>query len=140
MIDTQMGELVWPIRVYLEDTDAQGVVYNASYFRFMERARTEWLRSHGADHEDLRARFGILLVLAGVDARFTAPARLGDMLHVVARVSMLRGARIVFAHEIRRNAEDGEWVCRATAEVACMDAERGGPRRLPAELLREWER
>ena len=135
-----MGDLVWPIRVYLEDTDAQGVVYNASYFRFMERARTEWLRFRGADHEELRGRLGILLVLSGVEAKFVAPARLGDLLHVAARVSMLRGARIVFAHEIRRNAENGELVCRATAEVACMDAERGGPRRLPAELLREWER
>jgi tol-pal system-associated acyl-CoA thioesterase len=134
-----MGELVWPVRVYLEDTDAQGLLYNASYFRFMERARTEWLRSRGADHEDLRARFGISLVLSEVEAKFIAPARLGDVLQVVARVSRLRGARIVFTHEIRRNAEDGELVCRATAEVACMDAERGGPRRLPAELLREWE-
>ncbi|HEX6995335.1 MAG TPA: YbgC/FadM family acyl-CoA thioesterase [Gammaproteobacteria bacterium] len=135
-----MGDLSWPVRVYLEDTDAQGVVYNASYFRFMERARTEWLRAHGAEHDELRVRYGIFLVLAAVEAKFHAPARLGDMLHVGARVSKLRGARVVFTHEIRRHAEDGELVCRATAEVACMDAERGGPRRLPAELLSEWER
>src|SRR5690606_3205052 len=135
-----MGDLVWPIRVYLEDTDAQGVVYNASYFRFMERARTEWLRSRGAEHDALRRRYGIFLVLASVEARFMAPARLGDMLHVGARVSMLRGARVVFAHEIRRAGEEGDLICRATAEVACMDAERGGPRRLPAKLLSEWER
>ena len=57
-----------------------------------------------------------------------------------ANVSMLRGARIVFAHEIRRHTANGELVCHATAEVACMDAERGGPRRLPSELLSEWER
>ena len=135
-----MGEFVWPIRVYLEDTDAQGVVYNASYFRFMERARTEWLRSRGADHEELRERLGILLVLSAVEAKFTAPARLGDLLHVRAAVSKVRGARIVFIHEVRRHAEDGELVCRATAEVACMDAARGGPRRLPAKLMSEWER
>ncbi len=135
-----MGDLIWPVRVYLEDTDAQGVVYNASYFRFMERARTEWLRARGAEHEGLRARYGIFLVLAAVEAKFHAPARLGDMLHVSASVSKLRGARVVFAHEIRRHVEDGELVCSATAEVACMDAERGGPRRLPAELLSEWER
>lgn len=134
-----MGELVWPVRVYLEDTDAQGVVYNASYFRFMERARTEWLRAKGADHGELRARHGIFLVLSAVDAKFLAPARLGDMLHVGAKVSMLRGARVVFTHEVRRNDIDGIVVCRATAEVACMDAERGGPRRLPQELLNEWK-
>ena len=48
-----------PIRVYLEDTDAQGVVYNASYFRFMERARTEWLRARGIDHDELREKHGV---------------------------------------------------------------------------------
>ena len=135
-----MGDFVWPVRVYLEDTDAQGVVYNASYFRFMERARTEWLRSRGAEHGALRDRYGIFLVLAAVEAKFMVPARLGDMLHIGARVSMLRGARIVFMHEVRRGAGEGELVCRATAEVACMDAARGGPRRLPAELLSEWKR
>lgn len=135
-----MRRLVWPIRVYLEDTDAQGVVYNAGYFRFMERARTEWLRAQGTDHDELLARHGILLVLTSVEAKFKAPARLGDMLHVHADASMLRGARVLFEHEIRRNAEDGDIVCIATAEVACMDAERGGPRRLPAALKSEWER
>jgi tol-pal system-associated acyl-CoA thioesterase len=135
-----MGDFVWPVRVYLEDTDAQGVVYNASYFRFMERARTEWLRTRGTEHDELLRRYSIFLVLAAVDAKFKAPARLGDMLHVGANVSMLRGARIVFAHEIRRHTANGELVCHATAEVACMDAERGGPRRLPSELLSEWER
>ena len=54
---------VLPVRVYLEDTDAQGVVYNASYFRFFERARTEWLRVKGIDHNQLREAAGILLVL-----------------------------------------------------------------------------
>lgn len=134
-----MGGFVWPIRVYLEDTDAQGVVYNAGYFRFMERARTEWLRARGAEHDGLRNRFGLHLVLSAVEARFIAPARLGDMLHVGARVTTVRGARIVFEHEVRRDA-GVELVCRATAEVACMDAERGGPRRVPIELLNEWSR
>src|SRR5690606_33416352 len=139
-VRSAMGELVWPIRVYLEDTDAQGVVYNASYFRFMERARTEWMRAKGAEHDGLREQYRILLVLAAVEAKFRAPARLGDMLHVGVRISMLRGARIVFLHEVRRHTRDGKLVCHASAEVACMDAERGGPRRLPAELLNEWER
>ena len=133
-----MAELVLPVRVYLEDTDAQGVVYNASYFRFMERARTEWLRARGVDHDDLRERYAVLLVLAAVEAKFVAPGRLADVLHVHARVSRARGARVAFAHEIRRNTPDGEMVCRATAECACMDADRGGPRRLPAALLSEW--
>ena len=134
-----MGEFVWPIRVYLEDTDAQGVVYNASYFRFMERARTEWLRAKGVDHDELLEQYGILLVLSAVRAKFIAPARLGDMLHVGAKVSMLRAAPVVFTHEVPGHDIDGILVCRATAEVACMDAKRGGPRRLPEVLRSEWK-
>ena len=59
-----MTKYVLPVRVYLEDTDAQGVVYNASYFRFMERARTECLRAQGIDHDQLREEHGVVLVLA----------------------------------------------------------------------------
>jgi acyl-CoA thioester hydrolase len=137
-----VAALVLPVRVYLEDTDAQGVVYNASYFRFMERARTEWLRSQGVDHDELLERHRILLVLSRVEADFRAPSRLGDMLHVGASVPEARGARVVFSHDIvvherGGRAADGQLVCRATAEVACMDAGRGTPRRLPAELLSE---
>ena len=71
-----MTKYVLPVRVYLEDTDAQGVVYNASYFRFMERARTECLRAQGIDHDQLREEHGVVLVLASIAARFRAPARL----------------------------------------------------------------
>lgn len=130
-----MNALVLPIRVYLEDTDAQGVVYNASYFRFMERARTEWLRSCGIDHEALRREHGVVLVLAAVEARFRAPARLSDMLYVSAEVAEARGARVRFAQVVRRLAADGEVVCEGVAEVACKDDGTGRPRRLPDILL-----
>lgn len=126
-----MSTFVLPIRVYLEDTDAQGVVYNASYFRFLERARTEWLRDKGIDHEELRECHGIALVLAAIEARFVAPARLSDMLYVDAVVARVRGARVVFEQLVRRAAADGEVLCRALAEVASMDAVRGRPRRFP---------
>ena len=130
-----MKELAWPVRVYLEDTDAQGVVYNASYFRFMERARTEWLRQRGVDHNEARERHGVLFVLTSIEARFHAPARLGDLLTVTAEAKETSGARVVFAQTIRRS--DTEPVCTGNAEVACVDAELGKPRRWPTELLRE---
>jgi tol-pal system-associated acyl-CoA thioesterase len=133
-----MNEFVLPVRVYLEDTDAQGVVYNASYFRFMERARTEWLRSIGVDHEELRTEHNVALVLSAVEARFRAPARLSDMLYVSAAVDEARGARIRFRQVIRRAEPDGEIVCEGLAEVACMDATAGRPRRLPAALVSEF--
>jgi acyl-CoA thioester hydrolase len=135
-----MSEFVLPVRVYLEDTDAQGVVYNASYFRFLERARTEWLRAKGVEHNALKDRGGLIFVLAGIEAKFNAPARLDDMLYVAADVSELGGARVVFQQGIRRSRADGELLCRATAEVACVDASRQRPRRLPANLIDEWSR
>jgi len=134
-----MKELVLPVRVYLEDTDAQGVVYNASYFRFMERARTEWLRAQGVDHDELRDEHGVVLVLASIEARFRAPARLSDMLYVRAAIAEAHGARIRFAQEIRRGEPNGELVCEGTAEVACVDAQAGRPTRFPATLVSELQ-
>jgi tol-pal system-associated acyl-CoA thioesterase len=134
-----MKEFVLPVRVYLEDTDAQGVVYNASYFRFMERARTEWLRAQGVDHDELRAEHGVVLVLAAIEARFRAPARLSDMLYVSAAVAEARGARIRFTQNVRRTEPKGELVCEGTAEVACMDAREGRPRRFPPTLMSELQ-
>jgi tol-pal system-associated acyl-CoA thioesterase len=127
------------IRVYLEDTDAQGVVYNASYLRFMERARTEWLRARGFDHRDLMARHGVQLVLRGLEIKFVAPARLDDLLMVAADVREMRGARVVFDQSVRREGEAGELLCEARAEVACIDARQQKPRRLPSALTSEWE-
>jgi acyl-CoA thioester hydrolase len=125
----------WPVRVYLEDTDAQGVVYNASYFRFMERARTELLRDRGIDHDEVRERFGIAFVLSAIEARFRSAAKLSDLLAVGADVVEVRGARIVFAQSIRREERAPALVCEGRAEVACMDAVEARPRRLPRELL-----
>ena len=132
-----MPKYVLPVRVYLEDTDAQGVVYNASYFRFMERARTELLRAQGIDHDQLREEHGVVLVLASIEARFRAPARLSDMLYVSAAVAEARGARIKFAQNVRRTEPGGELVCEGMAEVACMDAREGRPRRFPPTLMSE---
>jgi tol-pal system-associated acyl-CoA thioesterase len=131
------SEFVLSVRVYLEDTDAQGVVYNASYFRFMERARTEWLRARGIEHTALAERHGLALVLTAVQARFRAPARLGDLLEVGADVVEARGARVVFNQAVRRGNDPGQALCEGRAEVACMDAAAGTPRRWPSELLRE---
>jgi len=132
-----MSEFALPVRVYLEDTDAQGVVYNASYFRFLERARTEWLRAHGVEHNRLRIDQGVVLVLAGTQVKFRQPARLDDQLFVSAELTRVTGARFVFEQGIRRDAPDGELLCDGVAEVACMDAMERKPRRVPASLMEE---
>ena len=130
-----MSEFWLPVRVYLEDTDAQGVVYNASYFRFMERARTEWLRARGVDHGAADSAHGIAFVLTSIEARFLAPGRLGDMLAVAAAVGELTGVRAVFAQQIRRGSRDGELLAEGRAEVACMDVASGKARRWPQDIL-----
>ena len=132
-----MSEFVLPLRVYLEDTDAQGVVYNASYFRFLERARTEWLRAKGVEHKRLRDEHRIVLVLVGIEVKFRRPASLDDELYVVAELSRVTGARFAFRQEIRRDASDGLLLCEGVAEVACMDAMQRKPRRVPKALLKE---
>lgn len=130
-----MMSFILPVRVYLEDTDAQGLVYNASYFRFFERARTEWLRVQGIDHVSLRESAGISLVLAGIEASFRVPAYLDDLLHVSAELARVSGVRFIFNQSARRESPDGELLCRAVAEVACVDAETGRPQRLPTDLI-----
>lgn len=124
-----------PVRVYLEDTDAQGVVYNASYVRFFERARTEWLRSRGIDHNELRESANLALVLSRISVRFNTPAKLDDVLQVSAEVVELSGVRFVFEQVVRRASSDSPPLCRAEAEVACVDAGTGRPRRLPTRIL-----
>ena len=73
---------IWPIRIYYEDTDAGGIVYHANYLKFAERARTEWLRALGHDHQKVLAEHGIILVVRHMEIDFKASARLDDMLEV----------------------------------------------------------
>lgn len=123
------------VRVYLEDTDAQGVVYNASYFRFMERARTDWLRASGADHREFGETLGLALVLTSIEARFVAPGRLGDMLAVSAELESLRGARANFIQQVRRDSPDGELLAEGRAVVACIDIASERARRWPTSFI-----
>ena len=106
------------VRDYLEDTDSQGYVYNASYLRFMERARTECFREVGIDHDQCREEFGVQFVLARIEASFLAPSRLSDMLSVAANVTAIRGARMVFEQPVRRGSPQGELVCSGLAEAS----------------------
>ena len=130
-----MMSFILPVRVYLEDTDAQGLVYNASYFRFFERARTEWLRVQGIDHVNLRESAGVSRVLTGIEASFRVPARLDDQLHVSAELARVSGVRFIFNQSARRESPDGELLCGAVAQVASVDVETGKPRRLPRNLV-----
>ena len=120
------------LRVYWEDTDAGGVVYHASYVRFLERARTEWLRASGHDQTRLRAEGDRLLVVRAMRLDFLAPARLDDLLTVTVTPVGARGASLRCRQAIR----SGEHLLlEADVEVACLRASDFRPTRIPAGLL-----
>ncbi|MCP1726398.1 acyl-CoA thioester hydrolase [Natronospira proteinivora] len=125
----------WPVRVYYEDTDVGGVVYYANYLRFMERARTEWLRSLGFEQDRLIRDEGVLFAVTSAQINYRAPARFNDLLHVTARISEQRRSRIVFEQAVYR-VEDGQHLTDGVIKVACLDAERFRPRPLPESMQR----
>lgn len=132
------AEFVWPVRVYWEDTDAGGVVYYANYLRFLERARTEWLRAMGVEQEPLRREQGILLVVATVVANYRRPARYGNLLEVRSRITELGRVSLTFDQHIYRDG--GELLMDAATRVGCIDAETFRPRPLPEIIVREIEK
>jgi acyl-CoA thioester hydrolase len=121
------------VRVYYEDTDAGGVVFYANYLRFMERARTEWLRALGYEQDRLKEDSGVLFAVRRVGIEYRAPARFNERLDVVSRLVQARGASLVFDQSIVR--DDGTLCCEAEVKVACIDAAALGPRRIPTPLL-----
>jgi len=136
-MSTSSALFSWPVRVYYEDTDLQGVVYYANYFRFMERARTEWLRSFGMDQDELRRDQRRMFVVAGVEAHFRSPARFNDQLVVTAEVLNRARASFVLRQEIYRGSLDGELLCAGTVRAACIDADTYKPARIPESLFKE---
>lgn len=123
-----------PVRIYWEDTDAGGIVYHANYFRFMERARTEWLRSLGIEQEPLRTEQGIVFVVVSAEAAFHRPARYADLLQVSCRVQRATRASLILQQDIVRSS-DALLLVSGTVRVACLDAEKFRPRLLPASLF-----
>ena len=126
----------WPVRVYWEDTDAGGVVYHAAYLRFLERARTEWLRACGVEQARVRVEHGVLFVVADLAVKFHAPARLDDDLRAQITAFTRRSASMRFAQCILRPA-DGAVLVEADVRTACIDATGFKPRRIPDPLLTE---
>jgi len=120
-----------PIRVYYEDTDAGAVVYYANYLKFMERARTEWLRQMGFEQDELSRREGILFAVRSAHLEFLKPARFNDLLEATVQVIRRGKASITFGQEIRREEIT---LCEGEVKVACLDAGTFAPRPIP-EIL-----
>lgn len=124
-------EFRWPVRVYYEDTDSGGVVYHANYVKFMERGRTEWVRSLGIDQSELRRDLGVLFVVRALALQYRRPASIDDALEVVTEVEKMGHSLIKFKQKIVRG---DELLVQATVEVVCVEAEKFRPAQLPAVL------
>lgn len=120
-----------PVRVYYEDTDAEGIVYYANYLRFMERGRTELLRAAGLTHSELLAERGLGYAIRRLEVDYKVPAVLDDLLTVRTWIDTVRGASMTMGQRIVR--ADVE-ILSATVEVVCLDLARHRPTRLPADL------
>ena len=123
-------DALW-VRVYYEDTDFSGRVYHASYLRFLERGRTEWLRRRGFAHRDLAENSGVVFVARSLQIEYQAPAVMDDLLVVETSVAAVRGASIDFKQRVMRS--DKELV---TAKVLVAAIRDGRPARMPADLRR----
>ena len=131
---TASNEFIWPIRVYYEDTDSGGVVYYANYLKFMERARTEWLRSLGFEQDVLRDRDGALFAVGRVSLDLRRPGRFNDALRVSVRVKKRGRASLVLEQEIKRESDDS-LLCFGEVKMVCVDDLRFRPRAIPKSIL-----
>ena len=130
-----MSRFSWEARVYWEDTDGGGIVYYANYLRYLERARTEWLRQRGIVQSVLARDAGILFAVVALSVEYRSAARLDDLLHISCLPERAGPATLGFRQDIRRGSATGELLLEGSARVACLDAATLRPRRLPAAIL-----
>jgi tol-pal system-associated acyl-CoA thioesterase len=119
-----------PVRVYIEDTDAGGIVYYVNYLKFMERARTEFMRAFDYRHYAL-ADDGFQFVVQSCQVRYHRPAKVDDMLSVSAELVKLGKASLVFKQRVQR---DAELLCEAEVRVGCIANHTHRPAPMPADL------
>jgi len=122
----------WPVRVYWEDTDAGGVVYYATYLKFMERARTEWLRALGFEQDTLRDEAGVAFVVRRVEVDYLSPARFNDLIDVSVDLHEIGRASLSVEQTLARGTTR---LVAARVTLACVDAARFKPVKIPTPIL-----
>ena len=131
----------WPVRIYWEDTDAGGIVYYANYLKYMERARSEWLRSLGVEQVELKERDGVMFVVVRAEVDFRTPARCGDLLQVTCEVAEARRASLTFKQQVVRSVSnegaEAEVLVTGQIRIACLDVVKFRPRSMPETMLQE---
>lgn len=124
----------FPIRIYWEDTDAGGIVFYANYLKFMERARTEWLRSLGIGQQALRERSGGMFVVSETQLKYHRPARLDDELLVTAELRQTGAASATIAQRVLSRGAPTVLLCEGTIRIGWVDAATLRPARIPADV------
>lgn len=124
----------WQIRVYYEDTDLAGIVYYANYFKFIERARSEYIRELGIDQRQLKAA-GMVFAVRRVEADFLSPARFDDLLDVETGLARLGGASVNLEQRVSCGATR---LFQARIRLAVL-SESGRPLPIPADIRQKFQ-
>jgi len=126
----------WSIRIYFEDTDSGGVVYHSNYLNFMERARTEWLRSLHLNQADLKKKDKIMFVVANVNIDYKKAARFNDELDIETSLDKIGASRIDLNQNIMKNSD---LYTSAKVSIACIHSETFKPQRIPKLIKQQME-
>jgi acyl-CoA thioester hydrolase len=132
-----MNEFTWIVNVYYEDTDAGGVVYHANYLRFMERARTEWLRSMGFEQDRLNKDHEIIFAVRKVIIDYIKPAVFNELLTVNSKIIKQKKASLLFEQLIINQKE--ETICQAEIQIACLNSNTMKPVSIPENIIAELD-
>ena len=122
----------WPVRVYYEDTDLGGVVYHANYLKYLERARTEWLRALGFEQTALAAVHEVVFVVRSISLDFLKPARFDEALDVSVELRETGASRLAIQQFVRRGTEE---LVAAQVEIACVNTLSFKPVRIPGPII-----
>ena len=128
-------EFIWQIRVYYEDTDAGEVIFYANYLKFMERARTEWLRKIGFDHKILKEKDELLFAVKNLTIDYIKPGHLDDLLTVTSELLDSRKASLTFGQNIKN--ENSELLSEAKVKIACINSKTLKASPMPDKLILE---
>jgi len=129
-------EFLWPVRVYYEDTDSGGVVYYANYLKFMERARTEWLRQLGFEQDELIHNDDVIFAVRSVQVDYLLPARFNDELKVSARLIEQGRASLTIEQKITR-VMDSSLLCKGTVKIVTLRPDSFKPRAIPEQIKQQ---
>ncbi len=136
MTNQNGNEFLWPIRVYYEDTDAGGVVYHTNYIKFMERARTEWLRDLGFEQDELREKDAVIFAVRSVQVDYFLPAKFNDQLTVSSRVIKKGKASITIEQDVIRK---DIVLCKGIIKVATLDDKSFKAKAMPTRLFEKMQ-